>query len=146
MPRQKETPRIRTLLKTKPRRIAGFLFWLFSWFLYIFFFLIFAFSSEVKEVSHKINGLRSFSIDQLSSLKRDIFCVLKQESNGKVACRFKGDNLLWSNKNCCFLVIPIYNTLILFKNQALLKDRLLGDFNMARSGLLKLKWNKWDTI
>jgi len=72
---------------------------------HIFFFLIFSFSSTVREVSHKINGLRSLSIDQLSSLKSAAFSILKWESKDIVACKFKGDNLLCSNKNCCFLVI-----------------------------------------
>ena len=72
---------------------------------HIFFFLIFSFSPAVREVSHKINGLLSLSKDQFSSLKSEAFSVLKWESKGIVACRFKGDNLLCSNKNCCFLVI-----------------------------------------
>ncbi len=70
-----------------------------------FLFLIFSFSSAVKEVSHKIKGLRSLSIDQSSFLKSEVFSILKRESKDIVACKFKGDNLLCSNKNCCFLVI-----------------------------------------
>ena len=66
---------------------------------------MFSFSPTAKEVSHKINGLRSLSIDQLSSLKSEAFSILKRESKDVVACKFKGDNLLCSNKNCCFLVI-----------------------------------------
>jgi len=56
-------------------------------------------------MSHDINGLRSLSIDQLSSLKSEAFSILKRESKDIVACKFKGDNLLCSNKNCCFFVI-----------------------------------------
>jgi len=52
-----------------------------------------------------MNGLRSLSIDQLLSLKIDAFSVLKRESKDVVACRFMGDNLLCSDKNCCFLDI-----------------------------------------
>jgi len=72
---------------------------------HIFFFSIFYFFSAVKEVSQKINGLRSLSIDQLLSLKRKVFSILKRESKDVVACKFKGDSLLCSDKNCCFLVI-----------------------------------------
>ena len=58
-----------------------------------------------KEVSHKINGLRSLSKDQLSSLKSEIFSILKRESKDAVACKSRGDSLLCSDKKCCFLVI-----------------------------------------
>ena len=79
---------------------------LVAWVLHMFsFFLIFSFSSRVREVSHKINGLRSLSIGQLLSLKSDALSALKQESKNIVACRCKGDNLLCSDKNCCFFVI-----------------------------------------
>lgn len=73
--------------------------------LHIFSFLIFSFPNGGKEVSQKTNGLRSLSTDQLSSLKRDAFSTLKRESMDSVACKFNGDNLLCSDKNCCFLVI-----------------------------------------
>jgi len=72
---------------------------------HIFFFLIFSFSSVVKEVSHRIKGLRSLSIDQSLSLNIFAFSILKRDSKSIVACKFEGDNLLCSDKNCCFLVI-----------------------------------------
>ena len=64
---------------------------------------MFSFSFDVKEVSHKTNGLRSLSMGQLLSLKSNAFSVLKRESKDIVACRFNGDNLLCSSKNCSFL-------------------------------------------
>jgi hypothetical protein len=85
-----------------------FLFGLCEFFIKVYhisFFLIFDFSSTVKEVSHIMNGLLSLSKDQLSSLKSEAFSILKRESKGVVACRFVGDSLLCSNKNCCFGVI-----------------------------------------
>ena len=89
--------------------------------------LISLFSSVVKEVSHKINGRRSLSIDQLSSLKSVAFSVLKRASKKVVACKVKGDNLLWSNKNCCFFVmLPSYR-FSPKKASPLLKNRLIGD-------------------
>ncbi len=72
---------------------------------HISFLLIFSLFSAVKEISHEINGLRSLSKDQSLSLKSEAFSILKRESKDSVACRFKGDNLLCSDKNCCFLVI-----------------------------------------
>ena len=83
---------------------SGMIFILFIFHNNVLFLMSF-FSSEVKEVSHKTNGLRSFSIDQLLSLKSDAFSILKRDSRYVVACRFSGDNWLCSNKNCCFLVI-----------------------------------------
>jgi len=58
-----------------------------------------------KEVSHRINGLLSLSMDQsfLSPSKRKAFSTLKRESREMVARRFMGDNLLCSSKNCSFL-------------------------------------------
>ncbi len=56
------------------------------------FLLILAFSSGLKEVSHKINGRRNFSIDQSLFLKSDIFSTLKRESKGFVACKFEGES------------------------------------------------------
>ncbi len=67
-----------------------------------------SFRSGVKDKSHKMNGLLCLSIDQSSPLlKTEVFSALKQESKGIVACRFDGDSLLCSSKNCSFLVIPI---------------------------------------
>lgn len=90
----------------------------------------FLFSSAVKEVSHKIKGLRSLSMDQSSSLKSEVFSILKRESKDVVACKFKGDNLLWSNKNCCFLVISYTFIIHSFRKKANAppKNRLLDDF------------------
>ena len=56
--------------------------------------VFFSFSCQTKEVSHKMKGLRSLSIDQFSSLNSDAFSILKRESRSGVACRFKGDSLL----------------------------------------------------
>src|SRR3989338_9129702 len=81
---------------------------------------MFFFSWSVKEVSHKRKGRRSLSIDQSSFLKSKVFSILKRESSDVVACKFKGDSLLWSNKNCCFGVIAhLYPTLILLKGQSI---------------------------
>jgi len=57
-----------------------------------------------KEVSHRINGLLSLSMDQSfpSPSKRKAFSTLKRESKEMVARRFMGDNLLCSSKNCSF--------------------------------------------
>jgi len=71
-------------------------------FLYPYSFIFF-FSPYLEEVSHKINGLRSLSIDQFLFLKSDAFSIRKRESKGIVALRFAGDNLLCSSKNCSFL-------------------------------------------
>ena len=68
------------------------------------FSLIYIFFLFRKDESHKINGLRSLSIGQLSSLKSEAFSILKRESKGIVACKFEGDSLLCSNKNCSLLV------------------------------------------
>jgi len=71
---------------------------------HIFSFLIFSFPPDDKEVSHKINGLRILSIGQSLSLKIDALSILKRESKDIVACRFKGDSLLCSDKNSSFVV------------------------------------------
>jgi hypothetical protein len=66
---------------------------------------LFIFYAVFKEVSHKIKGLRSLSIDQLLFLKRAAFSFLKRESKDIVTCRCLGASLLCSDKNFCFLVI-----------------------------------------
>jgi len=68
------------------------------------FILIYIFFLFRKDESHTINGLRSLSISQLLSLKSEAFSILKRESKGIVACKFEGDSLLCSNKNCSLLV------------------------------------------
>jgi len=85
--------------------------------IYISFLLIFSFSSAVKEVNHKIKGLRSLSIGQSLSLKSEVFSILKRESKDVVVCKLKGDN-----------------TLIPLEKQILYKNRLLGDFFVSSDG------------
>ena len=84
-----------------------FVFFIFHIFFNLIFYLTttFYFSSAFEDVSQKMNGLRSFSIDQSLSLKIAFFSILKRVNKSNVACKFVGDNLLCSNKNCCFLVI-----------------------------------------
>ena len=75
-------------------------------FIFTIFHLVifFDFFSNDREVSQKINGLRSLSTDQLSFLKSDALSTLKRESRGIVVCILKGDNLLCSDKNSSFVV------------------------------------------
>lgn len=54
-------------------------------------------------MSHIMNGLLSFSIDQLLPLNREGFSILKRESIAIVVCSSKEDNLLCSDKNSSFL-------------------------------------------
>ena len=85
-----------------PRSISVIIFILFVF--HNLFSLIYIFFLFRKDENHKINGLRSLSIDQLSFLKSEAFSILKRESKGIVACKFEGDSLLCSNKNCSLLV------------------------------------------
>jgi len=93
-------------------------------FIFYYFFLIYSNIPSVEDVSHKIKGLRSLSIDHSSSLKRAGFSFLKDVSMANVVCKFDGDSLLCSNKKACFLVITNYVTIIL-KNQAISSKSLL---------------------
>ena len=64
-----------------------------------------SFSLGVRDVSQKMKGRRSLSMDQLLSLKSVAFSILKRVSMEAVACMSKEASLLCSDKNCCFLVI-----------------------------------------
>jgi hypothetical protein len=52
-----------------------------------------------------MNGRRNLSSGQSSPWKREGFSALKRASKMVVARRFEGDSLLWSNKNCSWVVI-----------------------------------------
>jgi len=88
---------------------CDFCFYSFSWVINYCFLLscfwISSFSFGDKEVSQKINGLLSLSIDQLLSLNIFAFSILKRDSKAIVACKFMGDNLLCSDKKFSFFVI-----------------------------------------
>jgi len=68
---------------------------------------IFFLSSKEKEVSQKIRGLLSFSIDQSVFLKSPGFSNLKRERASVVTCKLRGESLLCSRKNCCFLLTSL---------------------------------------
>src|SRR3989344_3393424 len=87
-------------IKTKPRRS------ILNGINYTFLILmISSFSLGVSEVSQKMKGRRSLSMDQFLSLKRDAFSILNRVSMEAVACMSKEASRLCSDKNCCFFVI-----------------------------------------
>jgi len=86
-------------------------------------FYDFSFLSVGKERSHEIRGILSLSMDQSSSFKRGLFSSLKRLSKTKVACNFKGDNLLCSIKNCSLLIVIIIYYIDIYTSRNFLQNR-----------------------